>query len=151
VEIHFASPSVTCLWRSVARLWIYNHHGPPQDKLFLGRTSADPIPDHLKEGTITGWLRHPDGDWSTNEKHYDFDPINSKELSLIAYKTADRRISITVSGPLGRIFTFNEPTVPANEKGLMLAVTWSPKELLLYLNGKPAARIDVGGQLRKES
>jgi hypothetical protein len=115
----------------------------PQDKLFLGRTSADPIPDHLKEGTIPGWLRHPDGDWSTNEKHYDFDPINVKELSLIAYKTADRRISITISGPQGRTFTFNEPTVPADEKGLILAITWSPKELLLYLNGKPKATINV--------
>jgi hypothetical protein len=116
-----------------------------QDKLFLGRTTADPIPDHLKEGTITRWLRHPDGDWSTNEKHYDFDPINANELSLIAYKTADRRISITISGPLGRTFTFNEPIVPAGEKGLMLAITWSLKELLLSLNGKPAATINVNG------
>jgi hypothetical protein len=37
-----------------------------QDKLFLGRTPTDPIPDHLKEGTITVWMRHPDVDWSIN-------------------------------------------------------------------------------------
>jgi hypothetical protein len=114
-----------------------------QDGLFLGRTPAEPIPDHLKEGTITGWLRHPDADWSTNDKHYDFEPINADQISVIAYKTADHRISLTISGPLGRTFTFNEPAVPANERGLFLAITWSPKELLLYLNGKPAALIKV--------
>jgi hypothetical protein len=112
-----------------------------QDKLFLGRTPADPIPDHFKEGTITFWLRHPDEDWSTNDKHYEFGTIRVNEHSIIAYKTADRRISLTISGPLGRTFRFNEPAVPAEAKGLFVAVTWSPQELNLYLKGQPAASI----------
>jgi hypothetical protein len=115
-----------------------------QDGLFLGRIEGEPIPEHLKEGTITAWLRHPDRDWSTNNKHYEFGIVNANEHSIIAYKTADCRLSLTISGPLGRTFTFNEATIPADERGLMIAVTWSPVEILLYLNGKAAAQIIVG-------
>ena len=114
-----------------------------QDGLFLGRTSTDPIPDHLRDGTIVVWLRHPDRDWSANNKHYDFGVINANDHSIIAYKTANGRISLTVSGPLGRTFTLNEPSVPADERGVSVAITWTPKELLLYLNGKPSAVITV--------
>src|SRR5262249_7324749 len=114
-----------------------------QDQLFLGRTSADPIPDRLKEGTITFWIRHPDPDWSTNDKHYEFGTINANEHSVIAYKTTGRRISLTISGPLGRTFALNEPLTPGNERGVFVCLTWSPKEVILYLNGKSSAVINV--------
>jgi hypothetical protein len=59
----------------------------PQDALFLGRTPSDPIPDHLKEGSITFWLRNPDNDWSANAKHYDLGSYNINGHSITVYKT----------------------------------------------------------------
>jgi len=114
-----------------------------QDEVFLGRTSTDLIPEHLKEGTVTFWLRHADSDWSTNDKHYDFGDMNAGGHSVIVYKTTDRRISLTISGPLGRTFALNEPLTPGNERGVFVALTWSPKEVILYLNGNPSALINV--------
>jgi hypothetical protein len=114
-----------------------------RDEVFLGRTSADPIPDHLKEGSITFWLRHADSDWSTNDKHYDFGNVIAGGHSVVAYKTTDLRISLTVSGPLGRTYALNQPLTPGNERGVFVALTWTPKEVILYLNSKLSVAINV--------
>ena len=115
----------------------------PQDTLFLGRIPSDPIPDHLKEGSITFWLRNPDTDWCINTKHYDFGTSTINGHSITSYKTADKRISFTISGPLGRTFTFNEPLIPGNNKDVFVCLTWTPAEILFYLNAKQSGKVTI--------
>jgi hypothetical protein len=88
------------------------------------------------EGTITFWLKHQHPDWPSNSNGYYFGPFSHEDLSVKAVKHPDKTLELFVSGPSGRSFEFKHPVPECPPKGLMVVITWTPKEMKLYLNTK---------------
>jgi hypothetical protein len=97
-----------------------------------------------KEGSVAFWVNAPNGGWANDENQYNFGPtIRAEGIDMAVFKTPDRRISLTIGGPLGRTFRFNHPIPPiTSPRGLHIAVTWMTTAIILYLNGKPAITVD---------
>jgi hypothetical protein len=100
----------------------------------------------LQEGTITFWINHKHADWSTNDKEYTFGPFThdddeGPQVGVSVSKKSDRsleiRFGISRSGSIFVGHTFRGPMPEVSEKGVHIAVTWEPKEITRYANGKP--------------
>jgi len=90
-----------------------------------------------QEGTISFRVRHDDRDWATNDKPYDFPPVQAGPIRAQVVKHPTRKIEIRVSGPLGAELVFEGTLPPVREEGLSVAVTWSAQQVRLFLDGKP--------------
>ena len=90
-----------------------------------------------QEGTISFRVRHDDRDWATNDKPYDFPPVQAGPIRAQVVKHPTRKIEIRVSGPLGAELVFEGTLSPVREEGLSVAVTWSAQQVRLFLDGKP--------------
>jgi hypothetical protein len=97
-----------------------------------------------REGSVALWINSPNPGWDSDNNGYNFGPaVRAEGINLVVFKTPDRRISITISGPLGRTFQFNQPMPPAaRPEGVFVAVTWTVQSVVLYLNGAPAVTVD---------
>ena len=89
------------------------------------------------EGTVTFWLKHEHADWWSNDKGYSFGPMKMHGIELSATKHPDRTIDLNIAGPSNHKFTFSHDVPGCTPKGLMIALTWTPAEVRLYLNGDP--------------
>jgi hypothetical protein len=115
-----------------------------QDALPIGLSYPHAVDTGARrEGTIDFWINHPNIGWHNDADQYQFSQDQISGINVTVFKTPDCRISVTISGPLGRTFLFNHPmpsvTLP---KGLHLAITWTAQSVVLYLDGKPAITID---------
>lgn len=89
-----------------------------------------------QEGTISFRLRHADADWATNDKPYEFPPVQSGPVAALVVKHPTRRIEIRLRGPLGVELVFDGTMPPVREEGLTVTITWSPQEVKLFFDGK---------------
>jgi hypothetical protein len=90
-----------------------------------------------KEGSIAFRLRHPDKDWSTNDKPYRFNTVEIGPIRAWAMKNPDRSVEFHVSGPLNSEITLNGQLQAVGERGVHVVITWSEKEVQLYLDARP--------------
>ena len=90
-----------------------------------------------QEGTISFRVRHEDPDWATNDKPYDFPPVQAGPIRAQVVKHPTRKIEIRVAGPLGAELVFEGKIPPVREEGLNVAVTWSAEQVRLFLDGRP--------------
>lgn len=96
-----------------------------------------------QEGSIAFRLHHADPDWSTNDKAYRFTTVEVGDIRAWAMKRADRTVEFHVSGPLHKEVVLDGRMPPVGEEGLHVVVTWSAKDINLYLNARPAAVIPL--------
>jgi hypothetical protein len=89
-----------------------------------------------QEGSLSFRIRHADKDWATNNKPYDFPPVESGPIRAHVVKHPTRKIEIRVDGPLGVELVFEGTIPPVREEGLTIAVTWSPEKAQLFLDGR---------------
>ena len=89
-----------------------------------------------QEGSISFRVRHQDADWATNSKPYEFPPLEAGKISALVVKHPTRRIEIRLVGALGSEMVFDGMLPPVRPEGLSVTITWSPKEVRLYLDGR---------------
>lgn len=95
------------------------------------------MPSH---GTVSFWLGHRDPDWFSNRKAYRFPPKIISGLSIVAQKNSDCTITLVIRHLRpDRLVEFTEPIPPCGRRGLLVAFSWEPTQINLYLNGKIAA------------
>jgi hypothetical protein len=90
-----------------------------------------------QEGSIAFWMRHPDADWATNDQSYRFNPVEIGPVRAWALKRPDKMVEFHVSGPLKREIVLEGKMPPVDASGLHVVITWSEKQVQLYLNAKP--------------
>lgn len=90
-----------------------------------------------QEGSLAFRLRHADRDWATNDKEYRFPTFKVEGITAWAHKKPDRTIEFHVLGPFGRELVFDGRVPRVNEQGLHVVITWSAREVRLYLDAKP--------------
>jgi hypothetical protein len=96
------------------------------------------------EGAITFWCQHQHADWPTNEQDYNFGEVSGGGVTATAVKHTDRTIAVSLSGPQGRTIEFRQPIPPCDQRGLFIAINWTPLAATLYLNGKQAETRSLG-------
>jgi hypothetical protein len=104
--------------------------------------SLSRIAPHLREGTLEIWLKHPADNWETDDIFYNLGNLNQNNIQISCSKTKDCRISITLTGPLGRTILFNVPLPTHDPRGVCVIITWKIDQVILYLNGQPVQTID---------
>jgi hypothetical protein len=58
-----------------------------------------------REGSISYRIHSLKTGWDSDDGHYDLSPpLRADGIHVIAFKTSNNRISITIGGPLGRTF-----------------------------------------------
>jgi len=90
-----------------------------------------------QEGSIAFRLRHADRDWATNDKPYRFNTVEVGDIRAWALKRPDRTVEFHVSGPLKSEIVLEGKMPPISEQGLHVVITWSEKEVQLYLDARP--------------
>lgn len=96
----------------------------------------------MKEGTITVWCEHEHKDWLRNQDKYTF-PQQAVPGggTLQVVKHGDGTIETALSQVAATNITFRvkQSLVPPSDRqrphDLFVAVTWTPSEVKLYLNG----------------
>jgi hypothetical protein len=88
------------------------------------------------EGSLSFRVRHQDKDWATNNKPYEFPPVQAGKIRATFVKHPTHKIEIRVAGPLGVELVFEGMIPPVQPDGLTVAVTWTAQEVKLYLDGK---------------
>jgi hypothetical protein len=89
-----------------------------------------------QEGTLSFRIRHQDPDWATNGKPYEFPPVEAGTISARVVKHPTGRIEIRLVGALGAEMVFDGTLPPVRPEGLTVTITWSPKEVRLFLDGR---------------
>jgi len=100
-----------------------------------------------QEGSISFRVRHEDKDWATNDRPYDFPPVQAGPIRAQVVKHPTRKIEIRVEGPLGAELVFEGMLPPVRPEGLNIAVTWSAQQVRLYLDGRPFKTVDMSQHL----
>ena len=95
------------------------------------------------EGTLSFRIRHKDTDWATNDKPYDFPPIQSGPIRAQVVKHPTRKIEIRVEGPLRSELVFEGKLPPVREEGLSVTVTWNAEQVRLFLDGRTFKIVDL--------
>jgi hypothetical protein len=95
------------------------------------------------EGSISFRIRHQDKDWATNDKPYDFPPIQSGPIRAHVVKHPTHKIEIRVAGPLRSELVFEGKLPPVREEGLTVAVTWSAQTVRLFLDGQLSKTVNL--------
>jgi hypothetical protein len=95
-----------------------------------------------QEGSLSFRLGHQDKDWATNAKPYEFPPLQSGPITVQVYKHPTKRIEIRVRGPLNAELVFDGTLPPVREDGLNIAITWNPKQVRLYFDGRLTKSVD---------
>ena len=95
-----------------------------------------------QEGSISFRVKHQDKDWATNDRPYDFPPVQAGPIKAQVVKHPTRKIEIRVEGPLGAELVFEGVIPPVREEGLTVAVTWSAQQVRLYLDGRLFKSVD---------
>ncbi len=88
------------------------------------------------EGTVSFWLGRDQGDWWTDDKGYNFPEIHAEGVHVAATKHPDGTIELALARPSHDVLVFRHPVPTCGPRGLMVAITWTPKETILYLNGQ---------------
>ena len=104
-----------------------------------------------QEGSIAFRMRHKDADWSTNDQPYRFNPVEIGKIRAWAMKRPDRKVEFHVVGPFRSEITLEGNMPPVNEHGLHVVITWTDKEVQLYLNAQPAGRIPIQPPARPDA
>ena len=97
-----------------------------------------------QEGSISFRVRHADKDWATNDKPYDFPPVQAGPIRAQFVKHPTRKIEIRIAGPLGSELVFEGTIPPVREEGLSVAVTWSAQQVRLFLDGRMFKTVQLG-------
>ena len=71
-----------------------------------------------QEGSIAFRLHHPDKDWATNDKGYNFTPVKIGDVTAWAFKHPGRKVEFHVRGPLKGEITLEGDLPPISEHGL---------------------------------
>ena len=95
-----------------------------------------------QEGSLSFRLRHEDKDWATNAKPYEFPELRSGPIWAQVVKHPTRRIEIRLRGPLGAELVFDGILPAVREEGLSVTVTWSPKQVRLFFDGRLIKAVD---------
>jgi hypothetical protein len=90
-----------------------------------------------QEGSIAFRLHHTDPDWATNDKPYRFNTIETGPVRAWAMKKGDRTVEFHVSGPLKSEIVLEGKMPQVDASGLHVVITWSQKQVQLYLNAVP--------------
>ena len=90
-----------------------------------------------QEGSIAFTLRHADRDWATNDKPYRFNTAEMGTVRAWAIKKPDQTVEFHLSGPLKSEIVLDGKLPPVGEQGLHVVITWSEKEVRLYLDARP--------------
>ena len=90
-----------------------------------------------EEGSIAFRMRHADADWATNDQPYRFNPVEIGPVRAWAMKRPDGMVEFHVVGALNSEIVLEGKMPPVNEHGLHVVITWSKKEVQLYLNARP--------------
>jgi hypothetical protein len=90
-----------------------------------------------QEGSIAFRLKHPDKDWATNDQGYGFNPVQIGAVTAWAYKHPDRKVEFRLRGALNSEITLQGDLPPVREHGLHVVITWSEKQVQLYLDARP--------------
>ena len=90
-----------------------------------------------QEGSIAFRMRHADPDWATNDQPYRFNPVEIGTVRAWAIKKADRTVEFHLIGPLKSEIMLEGKMPPVDAFGLHVVITWSEKEVHLYLNARP--------------
>ena len=86
------------------------------------------------EGSITFWLDHPETDWQTNTKPYQFGPMSSHGIEVTSFKNPDSTLAILISGPLSQTIMFHGPMPKIlRSDGVFVAITWRHPVVTLYV------------------
>ena len=104
-------------------------------------TSKVTIPDtHLGSGVIAFWISHAQADWAVNNENYKFGPIENDNASVSAFKKSDLSLEVRfMTSNFGHTFS---ATIPEPfEKGVHVAVTWTPEEITLRLNNRAVSSV----------
>ena len=96
-----------------------------------------------QEGTISFRVRHQDKDWATNDRPYDFPPVQAGPIRAHVVKHPTRKIEIRVAGPLGAELVFEGKLPTVRDDGLTIAVTWNAQQVRLFLDGKPFKTVNL--------
>lgn len=96
-----------------------------------------------QQGSLAFRLRHADRDWATNGREYNFPAFKVESITAWAKKKADRTIEFHVAGPFASELVFEGKVPSVDEKGLHVVITWSEKEVRLYLDAKPYSIVDL--------
>ena len=95
------------------------------------------------EGSIEFWAKHDDADWFSNDKGYTFPKVVFPGVSVESVKNPDRTFVVTLSGlPHGTV-NFTHPVPASDSRGLFVGITWTPKRVILYLNGREVDHLDI--------
>ena len=89
------------------------------------------------EGSIAFRLKHPDKDWATNDQGYRFNPVQVGDVTAWAFKHPGGKVEFRLRGPLKSEMTLEGAMPPVGEEGLHVVITWSQKDVQLYLNAVP--------------
>ncbi len=96
-----------------------------------------------QEGSISFRVRHEDKDWATNDRPYDFPPVQAGPIRAHVVKHPTRKIEIRIAGPLGAELVFEGMLPPVREEGLNIAVTWSAQQVRLFFDGRPFKTVNL--------
>ena len=96
-----------------------------------------------QEGSIAFRLKHPDKDWATNDQGYRFNPVQIGDVTTWAFKHPDKRVEFRVRGPLKSEITLEGQLPPVGEQGLHVVITWTQKQVQLYLDARPHSVVTV--------
>ena len=94
------------------------------------------------EGTISFWLEHAHLDWMTNSSGYNFGSVQGEGVEASAKKDGEGILSLHFQSSTGT-FDFRHAVPTDNQRGVHVAVTWSPQEVKLYLNGRMVETVPV--------
>ena len=97
-----------------------------------------------KEGTFTFWIKiNRNPDWLKIGTAFKFVDQSIGDAHIKITKIPDMKLYVEHYHPLTYIRTLScDLSLLDTEKDHHIALTWSPVELILYIDGEPAAKIE---------
>ena len=90
-----------------------------------------------KEGTISFWVKGRVSHWYLDAEGYTFEPIEMDGLHVSVTKHPDHTLEVVSKGIAPVPIVFRHTIPRCVEKGVNVAITWTPTEIKFYMNGDP--------------
>ncbi len=89
----------------------------------------------MKQGTVAFKIHHDNPQWSFDDAEYRFE-FHEHGVDILVTKRPDKTLSVETGGHPG-LQQFHQPVPKGIDPDVHLVLTWTPKEVKLYLNGVP--------------
>lgn len=94
------------------------------------------------EGTVMFLVSHPDSDWRTNLRGYNFGVLRHRSLAVATTKHPDGTMELQIAGLCDSVLCSRKSIPDTDQPAVMVGFTWGKGRMVIYLCGRPVDTIE---------